>query len=171
MQTVVLNENAFISMVAAAVETFPDETLGALLGLRKTGTILVQYAVPYQTAKRARTHVSIEPLRGSRVQRFLGNTTRLEVVGDFHSHPGVAVTGKGYKLSEADKRSTPLKRLGTVIVVDEDKKRREWKHLPKGSLLGSVHPYSIRITSWFKRGATEFEIAEIHCPFAVGLLR
>jgi hypothetical protein len=39
-----LNESAFIAMVTVAVETFPDETLGVLIGLRKANKVMIQYA-------------------------------------------------------------------------------------------------------------------------------
>jgi len=72
-----LSENAFISMVSAAVEAFDDETLGILLGLHEPRwrRIIVQYAVVYQTAKRARNRVKADPKRALRLNKFLEKIT------------------------------------------------------------------------------------------------
>lgn len=168
-----LNENSFLSLVSSAVEVYPNETLGVLIGIKSKDKIQVQYAVPYQTAKRKRGEVEVTPLREKRMNKFLTKTTALEIVGYFHSHPECDVL-RGYKLSPEDKNSMKHGEWGIVIVINKDRKRRDWKHLPKGSLLGSIYPYSLRITSWFTGGDQQnkqFNISDIFCPFALGLNR
>jgi len=169
-----LSENAFISMVAAAVEAFPDETLGVLIGLREPRwkKILVQYAVVYQTVERARDKVEADPKRRLRMDNFLGQVTRLNVIGDFHSHPKIPVRRiSSCWLSQDDKKSMSIGELGFVIAIDRDSKKRDWRRLVKGSLLGCVFPYSLKIAGWHKVEEDKFKIAKIHCPFALGLGR
>jgi len=169
-----LSENAFISMVSAAVETFDDETLGVLLGLRelRRKRILVQYAVVYQTAKRARNKVRPDPKRVARLNKFLEKVTYLEVIGDFHSHPGLPVRKiSSCCLSDDDKNSMSVGNVGFVIAIDRDFKDRDWHHLSKGSLIGSVFPYGLKISAWYKTAGDRFKISKIHCPFALGLGR
>ena len=169
-----LSENAFISMVAAAVEAFPDETLGVLIGFRDLGwrKFLTQYAIVYQTAERARDQVSADPNRMRRMDKFIERVTTLEVIGDFHSHPKVPVRRKSSCwLSEDDKKSMSPGDLGFVIAINRDHKERDWKHLKMGSLLGCVFPYSLKITGWHMREKSKPRIAKIHCPFALGLGR
>lgn len=167
-----IGENAFISMVTAAVEAYPEETLGVLIGLRTAERIWVQYAVAYQTAHRSRDEVYPHPKRSSRTDLFLKKVTLLEVVGDFHSHPETSIDQvRSVQLSEPDKNSMSAGNLGIVIAIDKDSKKREWKHLAKGSLKGCVHPYSIKITSWYKTDGNSYRIANIQCPFALGLGR
>lgn len=169
-----LSENAFISMVAAAVEAFPEETLGVLIGFRDSlwRKFLTQYAIVYQTAERARDKVSADLKRTSRMDKFLGRVTALEVIGDFHSHPGVPVRRrKSCWLSEDDKKSMSPGDLGFVIAINRDYKEREWKHLKMGSLLGCVFPYSLKITGWYMTEKSKSKITKIHCPFALGLGR
>jgi len=169
---VILNEGAFISMVTAAVETFPHETLGVLMGLRKKDKVIVQYAIAYQTAKRKRRSVEVHPRLSRRMDFFLERVTHLEVIGDFHSHPEVNVDKKSsVKLSEPDKKSMRVNNLGIVIAIDKDGRKLEWKHLPKGSLKGSVFPYSLKITTWLKTPEKQHKIAKNVCPFALGLGR
>lgn len=169
-----LSENAFISMVSAAVEAYDHETLGVLLGLRepRRRRILVQYAVVYQTAKRARDRVKADPPRAARLDKFLEKVTFLEVVGDFHSHPKRPVRKiSSCWLSDDDKESMSLGEVGFVIAVDKDYKTRDWRHLSKGSVLGSVFPYSLKISAWYRAPKSKFRISKIHCPFALGLGR
>jgi proteasome lid subunit RPN8/RPN11 len=169
---VILNEGAFISIVTAAVETFPDETLGVLIGLRKADKVMVQYAIAYQTAKRRRRGVEAHPRLSRRMYLFLEKVTHLEIIGDFHSHPEVGVDKKSsIKLSEPDKKSMRVNNLGIVIAIDKDGRKLGWKHLPKGSLKGSVSPYTLKMTTWLKTQEKQYKIAENFCPFALGLGR
>lgn len=145
-----LSENAFISMVSAAVEAFDVETLGILLGLHEPRwrRIMIQYAVVYQTAKRAKDRVKADPKRATRMNKFLERITSLQVVGDFHSHPRLPVRKKSSAwLSQDDKDDMSNGDIGFVIAIDRDHKERDWRHLSKGSLLGSVFPYSLKISA------------------------
>lgn len=156
-----LNESSFISMVTAAVETFSDETLGVLIGLRKADKVMVHYAIAYQTAKRSESSVEVHPKLSRRMDLFLEKITHLEVVGDFHSHPNMGV----------DKESMQVNNLEIVIAIDEDRRKLEWRHLPKGSLKGSVFPYTLKMTTWLKTQEKQYKIAKNFCPFALGLGR
>lgn len=167
---VLFDEKTFISMVTAAVETYPNETIGVLLGFRKTGKIMVQYAVAYQTAEREKDSVEVHPRITKRMDDFLQKVTRLEVVGDFHSHPEEPVDKvSSVRLSNPDKKSMMVNNLGIVIAVDKDERKRIWKHLPKGSLKGSIFPYSLKIVSYWKPEPKIYKVTKIHCPFALGL--
>ncbi len=169
---VIINESAFISMVTAAVETFPNETLGVLIGLRKAEKIVVQLAVAYQTARRTNDSVDVHPKLSNRMNFFLEKVTHLEVVGDFHSHPEAGVDRiSSVKLSTADKNSMNVDNLGVVIAIDKDERKLEWRHLPKGSLKGSVHPYTLKVTTYFKTRENQYKIANNFCPFALGIGR
>lgn len=150
------------------------ENLGVLLGLLEPSKKrnVVQYAVVYQTAKRTRDAVNPDPKRATRLDRFLEKVTFLEVIGDFHSLPELPVRGKtSCWLSNDDKSSMKIGGLGFVIAIEKDHKERDWCHLSKGSLLGSVFPYSVKISAWYKEAENEFKISKIHCPFALGLGR
>lgn len=169
---VILNEGSFISMITASIETFPNETLGVLIGLWKTHKAMVQYAIAYQTAKRRRFSVEVHPRLSKRMDVFLEKVTHFEVIGDFHSHPEVAIDkASSIKLSERDKKSMLPNNLGIVIAIDKDLRKLEWKHLPKGSLKGSVFPYTLKIATWLKTKEKQYEIVKNICPFALGLGR
>jgi len=169
-----LSENAFVSMVSASVEAFKDETFGVLLGLREPERkrFMVQYAVVYQTAERTRREVHPDLKRAKRLNEFLKNVTYLDVIGYFHSHPEMPVEKlASCQLSNSDKRSISVGDVEVVIAIDEDRKERDWHHLSKGSLLGSVFPYSLKMSAWFKTENDGFKLSKIHCPFALGLGR
>jgi proteasome lid subunit RPN8/RPN11 len=159
---VIFDEKAFIPMVTAAVETYPNETIGVLLGFRARGRIMVQYAVAYQTAKRKRDSVEVHPRISRRMDGFLGKVTHLEVVGDFHWHPENPVDKiSSVRLSDPDKKSMMVNNLGIVIAIDKDGVERPWEHLPKGSLKGSIFPYSLKIVSYWKPELKVYKVTKI----------
>ena len=169
---VIISESAFISMVTAAVETFPNETLGVLIGLRKKEKMIIQLATAYQTARRSEDQVEVHPRLSDRMDVFLKKVTHLEIVGDFHSHPEINVDKiSSVRLSSVDKASMIPNRIGIVLAIDKDGRQLEWKHLPKGSLKGSVSPYTLKITTWLKTTENQYSIAKNFCPFALGIGR
>jgi proteasome lid subunit RPN8/RPN11 len=176
-----LSEGAFLSLVTAAVEVYPHETLGILLGTIGESDVMVQHAVSYQTAKRRRNEVEPDPKRSYRVDRFMRTLGHLKRVGSFHSHPETRVLGEdvNHNLSPTDKDSAELNKLEMLVIIDRDNVRRDWRHLtsprlPLGSLMGSIAPFSLRISGWFvdEFGKQKtFRRCEVHCPFATGLSR
>jgi len=175
------SEGAFLSLVTASVEVYPDETFGILLGTMGEDNIMVQHAVSYQTAKRSRYAVEPNPKRSYRIDQFLKTLGHLGHIGNFHSHPETPVNGKqvNHNLSEVDKNSADLNALEMLVVIDRDNVSRPWRHLtgrrlPRGSLLGSIRPYSLRISGWFAEKGGEqkvFRRCEVHSPFATGIDR
>jgi proteasome lid subunit RPN8/RPN11 len=169
-----LSENALISIVTATVEAYPDETIGVIFGLREpvSNKTIAHTAIVYQTAKRDRNEVKLDTRRMIRTETFLNKVTRLDVVGYFHSHPELTISKKqsGY-LSDIDKRSIQHNNIELLVAVDKDEKEREWRHLPLGSMIGCVFPYSLRLTGWHKFDENGFSICKIHCPYALGLGR
>ena len=78
---------AFLGMSVAAVEVYPNETVGILIGIRGGNKNWVEYAVPIQTAKRDEESVTWKPRVEDRIRKFMTECTNLEIVGCFHSHP------------------------------------------------------------------------------------
>jgi proteasome lid subunit RPN8/RPN11 len=141
-----LSENAFVSIVTATVEAYPDETIGVIIGLREPlrNKIIAQTAIVYQTAERNRDEVIPDLRRMARTEDFLNEVTHLDVVGYFHSHPELPISRKqsGW-LSDIDKKSIQNDHIELLVTIDKDSRKREWRHLPRGSLIGCVFPYSL----------------------------
>ena len=84
---VYLSENSFIGLLVSTVEVYRRECFGILLGHREPDRIMVDFVVPYQSAKRKFQEVHMDWYRGQRVEEAVRATSRWELVGDYHSHP------------------------------------------------------------------------------------
>lgn len=179
---VFLSPTSFLSMTVAAVEVYPRETVGVLIGLRGDGKIWVEYALPIQTAKREEDEVTWKPTRETRIRDFMIGSTGLQIVGQFHSHPYAERDGlfRGMnRLGASDLKSWGSKMIEMVVGVvkngglDRNGKRLEWTHLRRGSLQGAVGAYAMKLTAWFSidRSTKRPSIAFIRCPFATGIDR
>jgi len=69
---VFLSDRAFIGLVLSVIEVYKDECLGSLLGYNLRNRIVVDYVLPYQTARRKRTDV--EPKLAKRVKSSENST-------------------------------------------------------------------------------------------------
>ena len=179
---VFIGPTAFLSIAVAAVEVYPRETVGILIGLRGGKKIWVEYAVPIQTADRKDDTVSWRPHIARRIKRFMTGSTALEVVGGFHSHPWPERKSlyKGMnRLSKADLKSwkpPEIEVVASVIKnggVDSHGKALAWKHLKGGTLQGAIGDYAVRMTAWYSRDGVQKKprIAYVRCPFATGMDR
>lgn len=100
--------------------------------------------------------------------------TSLEVVGDFHSHPDLRVRNRSSCwLSQEDKYDVLKGDVCFAITIDRDNTEHVWKHLSLGSVLGSVFPYSLKVSGWSKVCDGDFRIAtrEEHKRDLVELIR
>jgi proteasome lid subunit RPN8/RPN11 len=177
-----LSPTAFLGMSVAAVEVYPKETVGILIGIRGGDKIWVEYAVPIQTAKRDEDSVSWKRHVEDRIKRFMTGSTNLEIVGSFHSHPWAdhKALFKGMnRLSEADREGWDSREIQIVAGlvknggVDANRRRLEWQHLRGGTLQGAIGDYAMKMTAWYAmRGVIETPgIAFIRCAFATGMDR
>jgi len=103
-----------------------------------------------------------------RLNKLLEKITSLQIVGDFHFHPKLPVREiSSCWLSQDDKDDMSDGDTVFVITIDRDYVERIWKNLS----LGSVFPYILKISSRLKAEENDFRIANIHCPFALGIGR
>lgn len=177
-----LSPTAFLGISVAAVEVYPKETVGILIGIRGGEKIWIEYAVPIQTARRDEESVRWKRHVEDRIKGFMTGCTNLEIVGSFHSHPWAdhETLFKGMnRLSDADRDGWDSKEIQIVAGlvknggVDGSRKRLEWRHLRGGTLQGAVGDYAMKMTAWYAaRGATEDpRIAFVRCAFATGMDR
>lgn len=90
---VILSPHAYQTMLVAATEVLPRETDGVLIGkLNPQGDYEINYAHPYQTAKRK--YGSVDVGNKAAVERmnnifnaFNGTPERPHLLGGYHSHP------------------------------------------------------------------------------------
>ena len=82
---------------------YRKECHGVLLDFRTRGRIVVEYAIPFQSAKRRHTEVVSNWRREVKVIEVLPKLIHLQKLGYFHSHPQWGGVRGVAKLSAADK--------------------------------------------------------------------
>jgi len=164
---VFLSDKAFIGLVLSAIEVYRDECLGSLLGYNISNRIVVEYVIPYQTAKRKPTGVEPNWKRESRVQEILPSLLQLHHVGYFHSHTQWGEQKASAKLSDTDIEGMVPTQIEIVIAVNDSKRKTDWYKLEK-QLCGSIGKYNLRLACHYKRKNGTITHYPILCPYVMG---
>lgn len=162
-------------MIVSAVEVYPKECLGVLLGYRawnsldKTRRAIVEQAISYQTAERTGSSVEIEERHELRCKDILYKLSASEPIGYFHSHPKM-----GPDLSSKDKKSMNFGDIEIVVAISKKKRTTPWKYdIDKKELSGVFGDFrfDISASSCFKskQNVKNFQRIELLCPFALGI--
>ncbi|OQX51515.1 MAG: hypothetical protein B5M53_10975 [Candidatus Cloacimonas sp. 4484_209] len=169
-KSVIVKERAFWSMVLSAIEVYHLETLGLLLGIKGEDTFIVEYAIPFQTAKKAKTWVSPNEKRASRIKKIV-HLLPIDVIGDYHSHTELGENRAFPRPSGDDIADMEKNNVYLILALNESNKVVEWHSNSDGSISGTLGGYHIRINAHEfvgKRGLG-YRGVEIICPSAVGL--
>lgn len=90
ISTAVIQEQAFISLLTAALEVYNKETFGLLVGSVKEGRyksqVIIKNALTYQNAIRKKGEVSIWPSRDYKIRYVINYLSGCKILGEFHSH-------------------------------------------------------------------------------------
>jgi hypothetical protein len=168
---VFLSDKAFLGINISCIEVFPNECHGSLLGYNTRGRFVIEYAFPYQSAKRKPTEVEPNWRRELKVRGALEKMTELAHIGYFHSHTQWGQAKASLALSDSDKRWMKPGQIEIVVAVDRAKRRTGWSSPKNGvELSGSISGYHIRMAGWYKRKTAKTEIVQypIRCPYALG---
>lgn len=166
---VIVKERAFWSMVLSAIEVYRLETLGLLLGMKGEDKFIIEYAIPFQTAHKAKTWVSPNERRASRVKKIV-HLLPVDVVGDYHSHTEIGDSKALPHPSGDDIADMEEGKVYIILAVNESHKTVGWHNNTDGSISGTLGGYHVRITAheYIKQGR-HYKNVEIICPAAVGL--
>ena len=163
-----LSDKAFLSIILSCVEVYKNECLGVLLGFKTRGLIVVEYAIPFQSAKRTPNEVIPNWRRELKVIEVLPQLIHLEKLGYFHSHPQWGHSKGMAKLSEADKDSMTEGDLEVVVAINDAVRKSAWRELTSG-LSGTIGDYRITIAGFYKRASdNRIKQYRVMCPYAVG---
>ncbi|RJS89074.1 hypothetical protein DRO56_00580 [Candidatus Bathyarchaeota archaeon] len=141
---VFLTEKAFVGLILSAIEVYKNECLGALLGYNLRNKIVVEYAIPYQSAKRKYTEVEPNWRRESKIQELIPLLTPLQHLGYFHSHTQWGDTKALSALSQVDRETIEPAQIEIVIAVNDSKRRIKWETTGK-ELYGTIRNHKIRM--------------------------
>jgi proteasome lid subunit RPN8/RPN11 len=164
-----LSENAFVGLLVSTIEVYRRECFGILLGHRTPERVVVDFVVPYQSARRKFTEVHMNFKRSQRVEEAVRTTSRWELVGDYHSHPMYGTTRATTRLSKVDRENFGPGAISMVVAINDLARSRRWEYVRGGIISGSINGYSVRIGAYHKREGV-IERVPIVCPYAVGFM-
>jgi proteasome lid subunit RPN8/RPN11 len=164
---VFLSEKAFIGLVLSSIEVYRNECLGSLLGYNLRNRIVVDFAIPYQTAKRKYTQVEPNWHRESNVQQILPQLLHLKHVGYFHSHTQLRNSRGTPELSEADIESMEPTHIELIIAVNDAKRKVQWYQSRK-ELRGTIGKYNLHLACYYKSKKGQIRRYRLLCPYVLG---
>lgn len=168
-----LEEKAFTNIIMSAAEVYKLECYGCLLGYKLASAIIVETAIPYQTAERSYSAVELKKRQRAVIENVLKNFPKLKAVGEYHSHPQRGDIKGNTNLSESDVDNIKVEDLEIVIAINNKQRSRQWKYNEDKTLSGSFADYYFRMAAYYfnGNGNARHEPAKtmLWCPTATGL--
>lgn len=175
LNTAILREEAFVALLTAALEVYPKETFGIILGslhqTRYRSRLIIKNALTYQNAVRKKEEVSINPSQDLKIRKVINELSGYKIMGEFHSH----TCGINY-LSKHDKKDMieDGERFSLLTVVEPVKKGSEWRYDKRDKSLHGTVNSSYKVT--IKIYARDYESKRIkklriECPYISRLNR
>lgn len=187
---VYLSESVFMGMLLSTVEVFKKECFGLLLGYRTDGRYIVEHAIPYQSVRRGHNWAELRSDKWKLLQEVLRNFPKLDILGDYHSHTMYRDVRARVTLSQDDIACMEPNDLQIVIAVNqaEHRRARSWSVNTDRTISGWLDRYHFRIAAYYyeqghsmngangnghtpRKPLTRPRLAQILCPFAMGLSR
>lgn len=174
---VYLSENVFMGLILSSVEVYKKECFGLLLGYKTPQKYIVEHAIPYQSAKRGHKWIELRRDKWKIIQEVLQNFPKLDMIGDFHSHPMYRDVKADVSLSEDDILHMYPDELQVVIAINENRRSMPWASNPDQTVSGTISGYHIKIAAYYfpvedndndKKNSKVLYAAKIFCPFVVG---
>lgn len=163
---VFLSEAAFMGLVLSSLEVYKKECLGLLLGYKLEDRYIVEYSVAYQSAKRMRNGVSPNRLRHSRIEGVLPKFDKLELLGDFHSHPQYGSLKGIPKPSSLDINDMKQGKLYMIVAINDNEHSVRWRENQDGTISGTLNDFHFKISAYnFEENKTRRIL--IKCPFCL----
>jgi len=168
-----LNLPAFLTIVAASIETFKKETIGYLIGIKGENKFMVEYAIPYQTAESGFAHVTIDLKKTERINEILRKLSEgLELIGEFHSHTIFGDKPASVKPSREDLVTTIPGELNIICAVNLKHRSVNWYEDGTGILIGTIGEYRIEVGGYYVAAAgigKKYQRVKIKCPAITGI--
>lgn len=164
---VYLSENAFLDLLLSSAEVYKRECLGFLLGYKLEDRFIVEHAFSVQTANRRHRGVVYNQKNHKKIEPILERFTKLQRIGDFHSHTQFG-TSKGlpYPSLEDIKEMVPG-HVYLIVALNNNQKTIPWGENRDGTISGSIGDYFFKISAHYLN-RNSVKRARIHCPFPPG---
>jgi proteasome lid subunit RPN8/RPN11 len=166
-----LAEPAFITIVAAAAESYRRECYGVLLGHSFRGLTYVRAAFAYQTARRTPKSVELVRCRRRVIRSVLKAFPKYNYIGEFHSHPGYGDEAGNTAISYNDTTGMRAGEYELIIAVRKDRPSKPWQYCKDGTLSGLAGDHFIKMKAYLgepmKKGGMRGRPVGLKCVYAV----
>ncbi|HEX3034625.1 MAG TPA: Mov34/MPN/PAD-1 family protein [Thermodesulfobacteriota bacterium] len=163
---VFLSESAFMGLILSSIEVYKRECLGLLLGYKLEDRFIVEYSITYQSAKRMRNGVSSNHLRHTRIEKVLSRFDRLELLGDFHSHPQYGLYKGIPQPSPLDINDMKEGKLYMIVAINDNERLVHWGENRDGTISGTLDNFHFKISAYHFDGK-RIRRSQIKCPFCL----
>jgi proteasome lid subunit RPN8/RPN11 len=143
-----ISEHAFLAVVFAAAEVYRRESYGLLFGYALPGKIVVEGALPYQTAERRFSEVSLFERENKVIQSLIARFPKHEYLGEFHSHADFRGREAQAALTPEDLDSMAPGEIALVVAVNPRLRKRPWATTSDGSLSGTLGQWRFTIAAF-----------------------
>jgi proteasome lid subunit RPN8/RPN11 len=172
MDEIFLTDRAFIGIIVSSVEVFRNECLGLILGYKESDRMTVEYAIPFQSAKRKKGSVEANVRRDTMCKELLPELSHLEQLGYYHSHTQYGGARAGTEPSKEDLQSMVEGSIDIILAVNKTKRRKEWTMDSRGVLSGTIGEFMFAFAAYhYHSQKLEWKRVRIVCPYAVGFNR
>jgi proteasome lid subunit RPN8/RPN11 len=143
-----ISEQAFLAIVFAAAEVYRRESYGLLFGYALPGKVIVEGALPYQTAERRFSEVSLFERQNKVIQSLIARFPKHEYLGEFHSHADYRGREAQAALTPEDLDSMTPGEIAIVVAVNPRLRKRPWSTNADGSLSGTLGAWRFTIAAF-----------------------
>jgi proteasome lid subunit RPN8/RPN11 len=165
---IILSDKAFLGVLLSSIEVYKNECMGILLGYKTRGRIVVEYAIPLQSAKRRPSEVESNWRREAKVIDVLPKLVQFEKLGYYHSHPQWGSLKGVAKLSDADIESMNEGEIELIVAINDSSRSSWWKEDGK-RIKGTIGQYRLEIAGYYLCSSdSRVKMYRLVCPYAVG---
>jgi len=143
-----ISEQAFLPVVFAAAEVYRRESYGLLFGYALPGKVIVEGALPYQTAERRFSEVSLFERQNKVIQSLIARFPKHEYLGEFHSHADYRGREAQAALTPEDLDSMTPGEIAIVVAINPKRRMVPWSTNADGSLSGTLGPWRFTIAGF-----------------------
>lgn len=172
---VYLEERVFMSITMAAAEVYKFECYGCLVGYKLENAIVVDNAIPYQSAERSFSTVDLKEKQRNIIEKILGTFPKLNVIGEFHSHPQYGNVKGNILLSRCDMKNVNNSNLEIIVAINDKRRTLKWGYNRDLSISGTFDNYHIRMAAYHYSNNNDNGVrhrpkrAHIWCPVVMGM--
>jgi len=170
---IALYKNALAQILTSAVDAFPKECFGQLLGKKHCSTFKLSSAYSMSSLRRSENYIFYRPEKVKKLETIFEKIYQNEkILGTYHSHPNENINSN-IKLSEEDKeKNLESENIQIIISIKKTKSMRDSLKYSKNkrSILGIINRHSFKIEGfYYNENEQEFK-RTLFCPLSKSLI-